>query len=66
MVIMGVVFHIACLGIEQLCIAMLYGACLALWGCGHICSTRVNNGSFVVYSHWDYHSSPDRLASFLT
>jgi len=66
MVIRGVVFHFGCLGIEQLHIGTLYGACLAVWGCGNTYSTHVHNGSLPVYSYWGYHSSTDRSTSFLT
>ena len=65
MVIRDVVFHFACLNAERLHIGKLYGACLALWGCGHTCSTHVRNGNLPVYIHWDYHSSPNRLISSL-
>ena len=35
MAIMVVVWHSACLGAGQLHIGTPYGACPALWGCGH-------------------------------
>ena len=63
MVIRDMVFHFACLDAEQLHIGMLYGACLALWGCGHTCSIRVRNGNLLVYNQWGYHFSPDRSTS---